>query len=748
HWPAARVKTQVCLLKMGGLPRLKLHLSRCHYTSDTSAHSCKTCRATFLSEVNLKNHLDTNPKCIGPVRPDAFGPSGKGFAYSISVTDWDAISYATRHRTGSAEALWEQIWHILFPNHPTPLPYAETEFSSGDLFLLCQDLISTGSQQLSAVVNHELILSGRTTPAVISKFLEGFCRDWARPDYFEPSRLPSLEALGIINPQANSQSVKFGKETVWDTAVSNTNNDAKSPATASGSGVDKHDSSPPPLGDILVSDGSRFLPALSAAVRALIVAYEAESQIVTLYGMAGAAFDPTDAPESSPSQTTPSDSTGSLAYSGFHSYRTETTSQASSQRGDAPKKRDREEDDDPRKRPAPKRKRIEKRAKRLACPFQKRYPLKHFFCGAGGVSRGFVHISHIKDHIRRCHIRSVLYCPDCKEDFKSSEKFAEHVKQLSCEKQPFRDETALPPELAESLRVRVNKVLDLPEQWFSVWRTLFPGEDEPDNCFVDDVPEHMLKYQEFIERRGDETVRHVIRTHGLLPDRERAPNEDPECSQRNEEEMVAFAQRAFSLAARVIFRDWVADANQAQEANPSGGRSRQGGDTPRNKGKAPENQSTASKGPDQTNDETPPITRAPPAISTPSAVRTVPGGIVMDQRTNGVEDNSLTTFNPTPYGGDGNPSGLIQPGTTPPPALYGSDPPNLGMASNQAVDQEGLQGVAGVSDPLRDGGLDNSEISFDFQLPMTPGGTINWDSWDPTTLGAENSDSVMHQPPS
>jgi hypothetical protein len=566
----------------------------------------------------------------------------------------------------SREDRWEGIWHVLFPKRPAPpSPYAETNFSSPDLFLFCQHLKSIGSEELFDLFERKRLWGGSMAPADISEFLEGFCRDWARrqesiistdrdeprnqessapspesgldgkasfpnevktvlsnkpidfdqfqlsschtrvstdsgfmedppqplsiaelecPLYFdfseplyhsrstvattEPSYGNSVDpdlfledlsatthcasddklssfspwkAPEMRNCQASSKTSDSGEQIAGNTAWSNADSDAKSPAGTSRSTVKRSDSSSPvpdnersdnessPLtdegrsqtssegtrsldifefGDILVPDGSRFSSALSAAVRALTVIYERESQTGTPYGMAGAASDPTDAPEFSSSQNTPSDSAGSAGTSAIHSLPTELTSQASSQRGDARQKRDREEDDEPKKSPPLKRKRIENGAKRLACPFQKRYPLKHFFCGARGETRGFDHISHIKDHIHRCHIRSVLYCPNCKEDFESSEKFAEHVMGQSCEKQPFRDETALPrtAALAASLKARVGKALSLSEQWFSVWRILFPGEDEPGSCFVDDVPENMLQYQQFITRRGDEIV--------------------------------------------------------------------------------------------------------------------------------------------------------------------------------------------------------------------------------------------------
>jgi hypothetical protein len=651
--------------------RLKQHLSRCHYTSK---YRCKTCLETFPQEVDLREHLDASLKCT--YHPDSFGPSGKGFSYTISKVEWDAITRVVRRpRFVSAEERWANIWGVLFPHSPEqPSPYAETGFPSGDLFLFCQHLTTTGSQALSSFLQHTESLE--VDPAVISEFLESFCRNWAqrqgsttsstnkvepgiqkpsvpsaapvaesrrsplqldsvRKNPFKPgcwlsepssstlesssldpstfgdgsvtghswststtlqsSYIPSYpetdraiywgdfnvqtfsgdEQISFWNApilgesEANNKLGDSGEQITRNAARPIAGSDAKSPPVTSESTARKPGSSSAvsdnespetkrldnespetersdnessetersdnenssvtneggsqtssegttssdtlEFGDILVPDGSRFSSALSAAVRALTVAYKTESQTMCPLGMACAACNPTDALESASPQNTPSDSAGSLTSLGIHSLQTELTSQASSQRGHVRHKRGREEDDEPKKPSPPKRKRIENGAKRLACPFQKKYPLKHFFCGAKGAkgdTRGFVHISHIKDHINRCHIRSLLYCPVCKEDFENPESFAQHVREQSCEEQPFRDETALPrtAALSASLRARVDKALSLPEQWLCVWRILFAGEDEPRSCLVDDVPEHTLQYQQFITRRGGDIV--------------------------------------------------------------------------------------------------------------------------------------------------------------------------------------------------------------------------------------------------
>ncbi|KAK0649711.1 hypothetical protein B0T16DRAFT_457098 [Cercophora newfieldiana] len=401
--------------------------------------------------------------------------------------------------------------------------------------------------------------------------------------------------------------------------------------------------------DVLVPDGSRFSPAQSAAVWAIRVAYETASQTTTLCDVTCATLDPTDAHESSPPENTPSDSSGSLTSSGISSLSTGLTSQASPQRGDTIQKRGREEDDEPKKPRRQKRKRIEDGAQRLACPFQKKYPLKHFFCGAKGAMRGFDTIAHIKDHITRRHRRSVIHCPRCKTDFEDSEKLTDHVLRQSCEEQPFPDETALPRsrELDASLNARVDKALTLPEQWFSVWRILFPGTPQPRSCFVDDdVCEHLFEYQQFITSRGHDIVRNVVRSHGLLPDTDASFNEDPACTQRAAAELEAFAQRVFGLAAEAIFHSWV-DAHQTRQPALSGRQTQPGGDSPtENKGKARDDSGIASGLTGQTSGP-PPVFRGGSTVSTVPATWAVSAGDIAHQRMSQPEATHAAISNET-----------------------------------------------------------------------------------------------------
>ncbi len=260
--------------------------------------------------------------------------------------------------------------------------------------------------------------------------------------------------------------------------------------------------------DIALSSASRFPAVEEAAVSQVVDAYSAWSRsITTVPG-------PADAPESTPPGKTSSASNHAPLSQSETSPRTLQTPQDA-----APKKRgkrgqDDDEDDEPPKRPAQKRQRVEDGELLLACPFQKRYHLKHFFCGDSPAIRGFTTIARVKEHIHRCHMRPLISCSRCQMVFERSEELIEHVKDYMipsrCKERPFPDETMLErtKELQDALRRRVNRKLSLDEQWFSVWDIVFPSIDQPASCRVDDVVcAHVQELQQFISTEGENIVR-------------------------------------------------------------------------------------------------------------------------------------------------------------------------------------------------------------------------------------------------
>ena len=277
-----------------------------------------------------------------------------------------------------------------------------------------------------------------------------------------------------------------------------------------------------------LSGACRFPAVESVAVSRLLGSYHAWSQTFGTCHTSTCA-EPADVPENSPPGSTPSTLNGSLPQSAETSSSTTLAPRAALQKGGATQKRDREDDDEPKKPRAQKRKRVEDGGLLLACPFHKRYHPKHFFCGKNGTIRGFKTIAQVKQHVRQFHIRPPMHCPRCKDDFDDSQKLAEHIMQRmatqSCEERPFSDETMLPwsANLVGSIKARVDSSLTLREQWFSVWRFLFPNIKEPASCWVDkDVCRHVLDIKRFVIAEGDRVVcisRFLSKRNSLWADR-------------------------------------------------------------------------------------------------------------------------------------------------------------------------------------------------------------------------------------
>lgn len=271
--------------------------------------------------------------------------------------------------------------------------------------------------------------------------------------------------------------------------------------------------------DLVMYSTSRLCSLESPTVDRLVGAFLRTWPQTSTADAANVAAEPADASGSSPHENTSSESNPSpQSSSKASSSGTGLISRSTSEKGGALRKRQRQDDDedegDKSKTPqAQKRQRVDPGKKLLACPFQKRYPLQHFFCGHHGKARGFSTIAYVKDHIRKFHIRSPVYCHRCKHEFDDSDKLDKHIDEFMkpeiCEERPFPDETALPwkASLQKWSRTQVKRCLNMDEQWFSVWGFLFPGIVKPLSSRVDDdICEHIRDIQQFVTTQGDDTV--------------------------------------------------------------------------------------------------------------------------------------------------------------------------------------------------------------------------------------------------
>lgn len=156
---------------------------------------------------------------------------------------------------------------------------------------------------------------------------------------------------------------------------------------------------------------------------------------------------------------------------------------------------------------------------RLACPFQKKDPERYPECGIG--KGGFGTIGHMKQHLKRRHQRNPNYCPRCKRIFSSEHVKNDHIIEAfdrPCDESLLPLPEGLSPEMNNELSKRVEKGIEVDEQWYSVWDTIFPGLPRPATCTFDligDIAVQTLGLSTFLERDGPLIVASVLAENNI-----------------------------------------------------------------------------------------------------------------------------------------------------------------------------------------------------------------------------------------
>ncbi|KAI8215536.1 hypothetical protein K4K52_006297 [Colletotrichum sp. SAR 10_76] len=118
----------------------------------------------------------------------------------------------------------------------------------------------------------------------------------------------------------------------------------------------------------------------------------------------------------------------------------------------------------------------------LACPYYKLDPIKYLNC-----FKRF-HLKRIKDvkqHLNRKHSASELYCPTCWRTFINRVERDSHVTSRTCsiQDQPPVDGDIMNPDQQKAIAKRDIGPHEA-EQWYNIWRILFPGKDEPESPYL------------------------------------------------------------------------------------------------------------------------------------------------------------------------------------------------------------------------------------------------------------------------
>lgn len=133
----------------------------------------------------------------------------------------------------------------------------------------------------------------------------------------------------------------------------------------------------------------------------------------------------------------------------------------------------------------------QKRQVLLACPFAKKDPITYEHCHSYELKE----IKHVKQHLKRCHL--IIYCARCREKFPSQVALERHHRDDdACPRSEREVPEGMTLEQHETLKPRTNHKLSLEEQWYFIWRVLFPGREQPSTPYKDEFV-NMTEFHRF-----------------------------------------------------------------------------------------------------------------------------------------------------------------------------------------------------------------------------------------------------------
>jgi hypothetical protein len=130
-------------------------------------------------------------------------------------------------------------------------------------------------------------------------------------------------------------------------------------------------------------------------------------------------------------------------------------------------------------------------ARLLACPFYKWNPLTHQDCRQKILET----ITRMKQHLHRCH-EVPIHCYVCYEEFSSTDDCSIHVRLLSCTKKPEKQwKGRMTESQKRAIKRRTDTRKSKDEQWYDVFKILFPGHPLPKNPFLEQALSDDLLYK-------------------------------------------------------------------------------------------------------------------------------------------------------------------------------------------------------------------------------------------------------------
>ncbi|ORY62087.1 uncharacterized protein BCR38DRAFT_303657, partial [Pseudomassariella vexata] len=129
----------------------------------------------------------------------------------------------------------------------------------------------------------------------------------------------------------------------------------------------------------------------------------------------------------------------------------------------------------------------------FACPFWKKDPRNYSDC----FTKDLKLVKGVKQHLYRRHSNPIR-CPLCQHTFDTGDERDEHVREQSCFRCPRVTDDSISSDQVQRLGKRGPAGSTQEEQWFIVWRIVFPTLEPPASPYLNtDLSEEMNDFREF-----------------------------------------------------------------------------------------------------------------------------------------------------------------------------------------------------------------------------------------------------------
>lgn len=142
------------------------------------------------------------------------------------------------------------------------------------------------------------------------------------------------------------------------------------------------------------------------------------------------------------------------------------------------------------------------RERLFACPFCKKDSLRYRRCYSVRLTK----ISYVKQHISHNH-PFPTYCSNCMETFNTPQDRDDHSRAFNCQQRPLVQWEGVTEEHRRQMRRRPPAGMSEEEQWFRIFRMLFPEAPLPPSPYLDvDLSEQLFAFLDFANAHGSRIV--------------------------------------------------------------------------------------------------------------------------------------------------------------------------------------------------------------------------------------------------